>query len=91
MTMKPYVGAIVVVRTTSKFNGTDLHPGIVTRVWSDNDPSDAIGLYSCVNIKVLPDCGQPFDQTSTYFFNEPPEPERFPYAAWWPQSPKVNP
>lgn len=79
---KPYVGQVVVVRTQSSHNGSVLHPGIVTRVWSDNDPSVARNCFACVNIKVLPDCGTPFDQTSTYLFDREPDAGMYPYAAW---------
>jgi len=47
--MKPSIGRIV------HFYTDDRHePAIITRVWSD----------TCVNLKVLPDCAAPFDQTS---------------------------
>lgn len=82
--MKPFVGAVVVVRTPQQqHNGTNIHPGIITRIWNDVDPAAVSGTFACVNVKVLPDCGQPFDQTSMYFFDEAPDVERFPYAAWW--------
>jgi hypothetical protein len=35
-----------------------------------------------VSIKVLPDCGAPFDQTSTYLFDREPDTAMYPYAAW---------
>lgn len=38
-------------------NGTVEHPAIVTRVWGK-------GPRPTVNLKVLPDCGEPFDATS---------------------------
>lgn len=38
-------------------NGTRSHPAIVTRVWGD-------GARPTVNLKVFPDCGEPFDATS---------------------------
>ena len=41
-------------------NCTREHPAVVTRVWSD-DPDDKTPT---VNLKVLPDCGEPFDATS---------------------------
>ena len=38
-------------------NGTQEHPAIVTRVWGNEE-------FPTVNMKVLPDCGEPFDATS---------------------------
>lgn len=38
-------------------NGTREHPALVTRVWGP-------GPTPTVNLKVLPDCGEPFDATS---------------------------
>lgn len=34
------------------------HPAIVTRVWGSREPTPTI------NVKVLPDCGEPYDATS---------------------------
>jgi len=58
--MKPTVGRIVHFYTDNKArhsNGVDAgpYPAIITRVWSEKS----------VNLKVLPDCGAPFDATST--------------------------
>lgn len=55
---KPRVGRNVVTKGCAHANGTFEHPGIVTRVWSD----------ACVNVKVLPDCGELVDATSVAFF-----------------------
>lgn len=44
---------VVVIDSSHSSNGTLEHPGIITRVWG-----------GCVNIKVLPDCGDPYDMTS---------------------------
>lgn len=51
---KPALGRIVIVRVPQPFNGSNFHPGVITRVWSD----------TMVNVKVLPDCGPPYDETS---------------------------
>lgn len=48
-------------------NGTREHPAIVTRVWGP-------GPLPTVNLKVLPDCGEPFDATSVQHWT----------AAGWP-------
>lgn len=56
-TPQPSLGRTVIHRSQSlamKFNGSADHPAIITRVWT--------GEY--VNLKVLPDCGQPYDATS---------------------------
>ena len=57
--MEPSVGRIVhyyTSQTHQHFNavGPGPYPAIITRVWSP----------TCVNLKVLPDCGAPFDATS---------------------------
>ena len=44
-------------------NGTREHPAIVTRVWGDKPPR-------CVNLKVFPDCGEPFDATSVRHYKD---------------------
>lgn len=53
------VGTVVVFMAGNDHthNGTREHPAIVTRVWGD-------GARPTVNMKVLPDCGEPFDATS---------------------------
>ena len=68
------LGTIVVFGKRSS-NGAEEHPAIVTRVWGD-------GETPTVNIKVIPDCGEPFDATSIqhwksqgwgsgYYYREP--------------------
>lgn len=50
------VGDIVFFRSQEKakqFNGTKDHVAVITRNWG-----------KCVNLKVLPDCGDPYDATS---------------------------
>ncbi len=75
--MKASIGRIVIVRTPSEFNGSHFHPGIITHAWTD----------TMVNVKVLPDCGAPYDETSIYLHATPeegaagPSPTRF---AHWP-------
>lgn len=56
-TQKPSICRVVVYRTQhpeAQCNGTKDHPAVVTRVWGD----------TCVNLKVLPDCGPIYDVTS---------------------------
>ncbi len=58
----PSVGRTVIYRTqhrAGQHNGTKDHPAIITRVWSD----------TCVNCKVLPDCGPVYDVTSRIFIH----------------------
>jgi len=53
------VGEIVIVCDKGRpFNGTYEHPAVVTRVWGSGEPTPT------VNVKVLPDCGEPYDATS---------------------------
>ena len=65
----------VVVYGKHASNGADEHPAIVTRVWGE-------GETPTVNIKVIPDGGDPFDVTSVthwksqswgsnYYYREP--------------------
>jgi hypothetical protein len=65
----------VVVYGKHASNGADEHPAIVTRVWGE-------GETPTVNIKVIPDGGDPFDVTSvthwksqswgsSYYYREP--------------------
>jgi hypothetical protein len=56
----PHIGQIVHVYTRNPnywYNGCGVgpYPAVVTRVWSDK----------CINLKVMPDCGLPYDLTST--------------------------
>jgi hypothetical protein len=55
------VGTIVVFLAGSDHvhNGSREHPAVVTRVWGE-------GPTPLVNLKVLPDCGEPFDATSVH-------------------------
>lgn len=52
----PRLGMIVLYRTmqtAKQFNDVTDHVAIITRVWP-----------ACVNLKVFPDCGEPYDATS---------------------------
>lgn len=74
---KPYIGQIVTcVIVAGKSNGHTQQPAIVTNVWSD----------SCVNIKVIPDCGDLFDATSVRYAPEGPEPNSKLGHDCWPAS-----
>lgn len=74
---KASIGRIVIVHTQQAFNGSHEHPGIITHAWRDD----------YVNVKVLPDCGAPYDDTSITLFQTKEEgeksdnPSRF---AYWP-------
>lgn len=50
---RPSLGRIVIYRGLES-NGSNEHPAIVNRVWSED----------CVNLTVLPDCGEPTVKTS---------------------------
>jgi hypothetical protein len=52
--MKPSIGRTVITIGIIHSNGTHEHPAIVTRVWSDQEPSEATVLC---NLTVFPDCG----------------------------------
>lgn len=60
------IGRIVVFLAAEdhEHNGTREHPAVVTRVWGG-------GPTPIVNLKVLPDCGEPFDATSVPYWTEP--------------------
>ena len=49
-----HLGQTVIVKNTDKSNGSTEQPAIVNRVWGDD----------CVNVMVLPDCGEPYCLTS---------------------------
>ncbi len=61
--MKASIGRIVTFKGHYS-NGTDEHPAIITRVWG-GEPMPGVQV---VNLTVLPDCGQPFWQSSVYLF-----------------------
>lgn len=52
--MKPSIGRIVVFNGSIKSNGSQEHPALVNRVWSDKEPSEAVVLC---NLTVFPDMG----------------------------------
>lgn len=87
--MKPTIGRIVTVRTSEPYNGSSEHPAIVTRVWSSNDPAEARGAHACINVTVLPDCGEPFWMSSIGLFETKGEAEAASSVpvpvAWWPE------
>jgi hypothetical protein len=53
--MKPTIGRQIIVKGIVS-NGSNVHPAVVTRVWSDAEPSDAIVL---VNATVFLDHAPP--------------------------------
>lgn len=84
--MKPSIGRIVLVKTARAFNGETVHPAIINRVWSTNDPADARGSYACVNVTVFPDCDAPFTLGSVQLFETAEEAAAVDSTAtcWWP-------
>lgn len=64
--MKPSIGRIVVYEGTFKSNGTNCHPAIVNRVWSDKEPSDEKVLC---NLTVFPDMAAPTSVGSIQIFD----------------------
>lgn len=76
--MTPTVGRIVHFYTTDKdrqSNGCDVgpYPAVITNVWS----------HTCVNLKVLPDCAEPFDSTSVCLDDTD-------CSSWWTWPPRVG-
>lgn len=59
--MKPSIGRIVIVKNLQS-NGSDEHPAIISRVWSQEDG----GL---INATVFPDGGMPTFAGSIAFFS----------------------
>lgn len=66
--MKPSIGRTVITKGVVTSNGTDEHPAIVNRVWSDADPADPSGQPVCVNLTVFPDFMTPQHAGSVYMF-----------------------
>lgn len=83
--MKPSIGRIVIANVQLDFNGTDVQPAIITRVWNGVDTAD--GAPACVNLKVLPDVSEPFDMTSVMLFDNEAAARASgqKLAAWWPE------
>jgi hypothetical protein len=65
--MKPSIGRIVITKGISNSNGTSEHPAIITRIWSDKEPSEAVVLC---NLTVFPDCGTPITVGSVQIFDD---------------------
>lgn len=84
--MVPTIGRIVLVHTAEKYNGVDIHPAIINRLWGDNDPAAARGSFVCVNVTVFPDCASPFPMTSVQMFEtqEEARDSGSRCIAWWP-------
>lgn len=64
--MKASIGRIIITLGVLNSNGTDEHPAIITRAWSDKDTADG---PVCVNATVLPDCGPPQSQGSIQVYD----------------------
>lgn len=84
--MKLSLGRVVIVRTPDNYNGSQLHPAIINRVWGTGDTRDGGG--QCANVTVLADCALPFSMTSVMIFDTPEEAGEAPHRGWWP--PRVN-
>lgn len=85
--MKPSLGRIVILNdATQPSNGTSDMPAIVTRVWGDGDPADALGSSVCVNLTAFPDNAEPRPVSSVNLFEteEEARDSGFSRAAWWP-------
>jgi hypothetical protein len=76
----PSIGRIVVaVGAAARYNGADVAPAIITRVWSDE----------CVNVTVFRDAGAPYTATSVRLFADEAEARgslqhKTASAAFWP-------
>jgi hypothetical protein len=65
--MKPSIGSVVITKGISNSNGTFEHPAIITRIWSDKEPSEAVVLC---NLTVFPDCSAPIAMGSVQIFDD---------------------
>jgi hypothetical protein len=86
--MKPTPGRMVTALGYSS-NGSIEHPAIITRVWSDQDPADAVVL---VNLTMFPDMESPKLHGSVQIFNTRAEAEAFraeKIAQGWEKGPLV--
>jgi hypothetical protein len=85
--MKPSIGRIVIVHdATQPSNGTAIMPAIITRMWSDGDPADAVGSNVCINVTAFPDNNAPRPISSISLFETEEEAisSGFAKVAWWP-------
>lgn len=53
--------SVVFFSKTRQFNNHPEQPAVITKVWGT-------GPASAVNVKVLPDCGTPFDACSMFVY-----------------------
>jgi hypothetical protein len=60
--MKIRLGTAIVVRTTTTFNGTNTHPGVVNRLWSAD--ADTRNGPVTVNCAYFPDCAGTQNESS---------------------------
>lgn len=83
--MKASLGRIILVKGLH-FNGSDVHPAIINRVWGNDDTVDR---PVCVNCTVFVDCGTPQVQSSVQLYDteEAARASGNIICAWWP--PKV--
>lgn len=61
--MKIRLGSPVIVRSTTTFNGTNTHPGLVNRIWSSPRTDTRDGPVM-VNVAMFPDCAGTINETS---------------------------
>ncbi len=85
MKARPSIGRIVILKGLPG-NGTDEHPAVITRVWSEGA---GVGGSDLVNLTVLPDGGVPVSATSVYLFQSRSEATdqlgNMGRAAFWPE------
>lgn len=70
--MKPSLGRVIITKGVVNSTGTDEAPAIITRVWSDKEPAEAVVL---VNATVFPDLASPRPQGSIQLFETRAEAE----------------
>lgn len=73
--IEPSVGRIVMFHSDAKQNGSNVHPAIITRVWTRD----------CVNLTIFPDAGLPYSVTSVSYGENGDGPCVFSQRWFWPE------
>lgn len=76
--MKLSLGRTVLVNTSVPYNGSTVHPAMITRVWGTDDTKNG---PQAANLVVFVDGNPPVNMSSVMVFDEPTEKA---CEAYWP-------